>query len=264
VADQGDDPQACGQAQDRGEDGYPHRDNGAKSKEQDEHGSRQADDLGDVGRWLGYLLPKITTGRRAQAGFLEWAVEFDDPLCLLDAELRGAVFQVEGDVADRMFLVELVSTLLAEWTDGMGDRRVLAIGFSDLFYGLLVFGIGELCTGRSPESDRDRAVGLVRELVAKQVAGRLAVGTRQREIVVRLLADAPGHNYYGECDHKSDRKDPHGVAGAKMTQTVEQGRQHDLLMTCGLYSSRHASVSRSGRPRTAYTPAMGRRIPQMG
>ena len=142
-----------------------------------------------------------------------------------------------------MFLVELVSTLLAEWTDGMGDRRVLAIGFCDLFYGFLVFGIGELCTGRSSESDRDRAVGLVRELVAKQVAGRLAVGTRQREIVVRLLADAPGHNYYGKCDHKPDSKDPYGVAGARMTQTVEKGRQHDLLMTCGLYVSPRICIS---------------------
>ena len=85
-------------------------------------------------------------------------------------------------------LVELVGTLLAEWTDGVGDRRVLAIGTCDLFYRLLVSGIGEFCTSRSPESDRDRAVGLLRELVAKQIAGRLAVGTWQREVVVRLLA----------------------------------------------------------------------------
>jgi hypothetical protein len=129
-----------------------------------------------------------------------------------------------------MLLVELDSTLLAEWTDGMGDRRVLALGFCDLFYGLLVLGIGDFCTGRSPENDRDRAVGLVGELVAKQVAGRLAV-----VIVIRLLADAPGHNHYRERDHKPGSKDPHGVAGAKMTKTVEQGRQQDLLMTCGLY-----------------------------
>jgi hypothetical protein len=118
-------------------------------------------------------IPSARDSRRAQAGFLEWAVELDDPLCLLDAELRGAVLQVEGDVADRTLLVELLSTLLAEWTDGVDDRRVLGIGSCDLFYRLLVFGMGELCTGRSPESDRDRAVGLGRELVAKKVAGRL-------------------------------------------------------------------------------------------
>jgi hypothetical protein len=109
-------------------------------------------------------------------------------LCLLEAELRWAVFQVEVDVADRTLLVELVGTLLAEWTDGVGDCRVLATGTCDLFYRLLVSGIGEFCTGRSPESDRDRAVGLLRELVTKKVAGRLAVGTWQREVVVGLLA----------------------------------------------------------------------------
>jgi hypothetical protein len=67
-----------------------------------------------VGRRLGYLLPKIAAGRRAQARFLKWAVEADDPLCLLDAQLRGAVFQVEGDVADLVLLVELATALLAE------------------------------------------------------------------------------------------------------------------------------------------------------
>ena len=177
MADQGDYPQACGKAHDRGEDGYPHRNGGAESKEQDEHGRGQADNLGDVGRWLGYLLPKIAAGRRVEAGFLERTVELDDPLCLLDAELRGAIFQVEGDVADRMLLVELVTTLLVERSDGLRDRRILAIGFGDPFYRLLVFRVRELGAGRSPESDRDRAVGLVGELVAKQIAGRLAVGT---------------------------------------------------------------------------------------
>jgi hypothetical protein len=188
-----------------------------------------------VGRWLGYLLPKIAAGRRVEAGFLERTVELDDPLCLLDAELRGAIFQVEGDVADRMLLVELVTTLLVERSDGLRDRRILAIGFGDPFYRLLVFRVRELGAGRSPESDRDGAVGLVRELVAKQVAGRLAVGTRQREVVVRLLADAPGHTHDRESDRQPDNEDPHRVTGAKVTQTVEQWRQYGLLLTFGLY-----------------------------
>ena len=177
MADQGDDPQACGKAQDRGEDGHPHRNGGAESKEQDEHSRGQADDLGDVSRWLGYLLPKIASSRRVKAGFLERTVELDDTLCLLDAELRGAVLQVEGEVADRMLLVELVTALLVKWADGLLEYRVLARGFGDPLYRLLVFGVGELGAGWCPESDRDRAVGLVGELVAKQIAGRLAVGT---------------------------------------------------------------------------------------
>src|SRR5215212_3152916 len=94
---------------------------------------------------------------------------------------------VERDVADRMLLVELVTALLAERSDCLGNRRVLAIGFGYPFYGLLVFGIREPGAGRGPESYWDRAVGLVGELVAKQVAGSLAVGTGQREVVVRLL-----------------------------------------------------------------------------
>jgi hypothetical protein len=76
---------------------------------------------------------------------------------------------------------------------------------------------------------------LAGELVGKQVAGRLAVSTGQREVVVRLLADAPGHTHDRECDHQPDYKDPHGVTGAKVTQTVEQWRQHGLLMCCGLH-----------------------------
>ena len=76
-----------------------------------------------------------------------------------------------------MLLVELVTTLLVERSDGLRDRRILAIGFGDPFYRLLVFDVGELGAGWCPESDRDRAVGLVGELVAKQIAGRLAVGT---------------------------------------------------------------------------------------
>jgi hypothetical protein len=93
-----------------------------------------------VCRWLGYLLPKIAAGRRVKAGFLERAVELDDPLRLLDAELRGAIFQVEGDVADRMLLVELVTALLVERADGLRDGRVLAGGSRDPLYRLLVFG----------------------------------------------------------------------------------------------------------------------------
>lgn len=62
-------------------------------------------------------------------------------MCFLDAELRGAVFQVEGNIADRMLLVELITALLAERTDGMRDRRVFAISSCDLFYRLLVSGI---------------------------------------------------------------------------------------------------------------------------
>jgi hypothetical protein len=188
-----------------------------------------------VCRWLGYLLPKIASSRRVKAGFLEQAVELDDPLCLLRAELRGAILQVEGDVADRMLLVELVTALLVERADGPRDRRVLAIGFGDPFYRLLVFSVGELGAGRCPESDRDRAVGLLGELVAKQIAGRLAVDTGQREVVVRLLADAPGNTHDRQCDHQPDYGDRHRVTGAKVTQTVEQWRQHDLLLTCGLY-----------------------------
>jgi hypothetical protein len=59
-----------------------------------------------------------------------------------------------------MLLVELVTALLVERADGLRDRRVLAIGFGDPFYRLLVFGVGEPGAGRGPESDRDRAVGL--------------------------------------------------------------------------------------------------------
>ena len=70
---------------------------------------------------------------------LERAVEADDPLCLLDAELRGAVFQVEGIVADRMLLVELLTALLAERADGVRDRRGLAICLGDPFDRFLVF-----------------------------------------------------------------------------------------------------------------------------
>jgi hypothetical protein len=134
-----------------------------------------------------------------------------------------------------MLFVELVSTLLVERADGLRDRRVLAIGSCDPFYRLLVSSVGELGAGRCAECDRDRAVGLVGELVAKQVAGRLAVGTGQREVVVRLLTDAPGHTHDRECDHQPDSENPHGVAGAKLTQTVEQWRQYGLLLTCGLY-----------------------------
>jgi len=76
-----------------------------------------------------------------------------------------------------MLLAELVTALLVKWADGLREYRVLAIGFGDPFYRLLVFGIGELGAGWCLESDRDRAVGLVGELVAKQIAGRLAVGT---------------------------------------------------------------------------------------
>jgi hypothetical protein len=80
---------------------------------------------------------------------------------------------------------------------------------------------------------RDRAVGPLRELDTKKVAGRLAVGTWQREVVVGLLADDPGHTHDRECDHQPECKDPHGVTGAKVPQTVEQRRQHAVLMTRG-------------------------------
>lgn len=140
-------------------------------------------------------MPKVAAGGRAQAGFLELVVEVDGPLGILEGELRWAVLEVEGDVADLMLLVELASALLAERADGLRDRRVPGIGLGDSLDRLLVPGIGELGAGRGPESDRDRGVGLVRELVAQQVAGHLAVGPRHREVVVSLLADAPGHTH---------------------------------------------------------------------
>ncbi len=230
VAEEGDDAEAHGKAKDRGEDGDTHRDGRAEREQQDEHGRREPDHLGDVGRWLGYLLAEVAARGRVQPGFVERLVEAYYPLGLFDAQLRGAVLEVEGDVADRMLLVELATTLPVERADGLGDRRVLGVGFGDPLDRLLVLASGEFGSFRGPESDRDRAVGLVGELAAEQVACGLAVGAGQLDVVVGLLADAPGHTHDYERDHHPDRKDPHGVTGAEMTQTVEQRRQYTLLM----------------------------------
>jgi len=98
--------------------------------------------------------------------FLERAIDVDDPPSPFDAELPGAVFEVEGDVDDRMRLVELAIALLAERADGLCDRRVFSLGFGDSLDRLHVLGIRKLGSSRCPEGDRDRAIGLVREFVA--------------------------------------------------------------------------------------------------
>src|ERR687889_680730 len=150
----------------------------------------------------------------------------------------------------------------AERTRGLRDRRVLRIGFDDPLDGLFVFEIREFVAFGGPQGDRDRAVGLVGELVAEQVARGLAVGSRQREVVVRILADGFGHEHDRDGDHHPDREDHDGVTGAKVTKTIEQWRQRVLPVTWRLIVALPI-VSSTGSSTVSIHRGQRQRITQM-
>jgi hypothetical protein len=58
-----------------------------------------------VGRRLGDLLAKIASGGSAQASLLQRTVEVDYAVGLFGIELRGAVFEIERDIAEVFFLL---------------------------------------------------------------------------------------------------------------------------------------------------------------
>ena len=112
----------------------------------------------------------------------------------------------------------------------MDDRRVLA-RLCDLFYRLLIW-YGRFAPAGAEQSGPSRWPG--RGTCRQE--GRWPPGCRYQ--VARDRRSSPGRRSWPQllsrCDHQPDSKRTRG-GGRKNAQTIEQGRQHDLLMTCGLY-----------------------------
>lgn len=105
VAQEGDRPHANGKARDRGENREPHRHNSPEREEQDHDRSEEPGDLGEVGGWLGDLLSKVAASRRVKPCLKERLIYAYDPLRPIDVQLRGAVLEVQRDVADGLVFV---------------------------------------------------------------------------------------------------------------------------------------------------------------
>jgi hypothetical protein len=222
VAEQSDDAHPGDQPQDRGNDRKPHRNGSAEGEQEDLYRGRQPDDLGEVSRRLGDLLAQVTARSRAQASLLKRPADVDDSMRLVEANLRRTILEVEGDVAYRLPLVELVTALLANRTRGLSNRRILGVGFGDPLDRLPVARIGELGAGWSPEHDRHQTVGLFRKPVAEQVAGLMTTGTRQCEVVACLLASIAGHTRDQDDYRQPNQKDGYRMASTEATQEIER------------------------------------------
>jgi hypothetical protein len=224
LAEQCDEREADHEADDRGDDGQAHGDDRPEREQEDEHGHRQADGLARVRLGLGHLLAEVAADADRQARVADRVGLGDDALRVVRAEVARARAQVQRDVADPLVLREVRGPGLRERARRRPDVRILPEGRDGVVDRLLVLRVGQLRAGGRGHHDRVRAVRLLREARGEEVARLLAVGARQREVVVDVRPDAArGDGQGGEHGQPHREHDP-AASDTDVPEAVEDRR----------------------------------------
>ena len=223
LAEDADDAQAGDERDDRREDRHPHGHEGPEGEEEDDDRGREPDDLGQVGRGLGQLLPDVGADRDLHAVRLARVGDVEDVLRGLLVHLARALLQRERDVADGLVLRQLGRAVGVEGADRAVDRvLVVLVVVVDLLDRVLVGGLVELVAVWRDEDDRDGAVGLLGELLVEQVGGLLTVGAREGEVVAGVLPERHRDSRKRDEGDEPDGDDDELVADTEVAEVVKR------------------------------------------
>jgi len=208
---------------DRGGYRDAHRDRGAEREQQHDDRGAQADDLAQLGRGLGDLLAEVATEGDLQPGVRKPVVVARELLRLVGRELARAGIEVQRDEADPPVLGEVVRAPAAQRVDRLAHRRVAAERGGRARDRRRVARLAELVPLGRGDHHGVGPVRLRREALVQQVGGVLAVGSRQRQVVVGLRperrgpGDQAGEDRQPDAEHQeaaADAEAPEGVQGA--------------------------------------------------
>ena len=224
VAEQLDDRQRAGQAEDGGEDGQRHRRHRPEGEEQDDHGRGQPDGLAALGAGLRELLAHVAPDRHLHPGLARRVARVEHRLRLVLGQLGRADVQEDRDVADLLVLAQERGALGAERADRADDVRGLLQGGDRVVDGLRVLAVRQL-SALDLQDHRVAPVGLLREALLEQVLRVRGAAARQRDVVRGVVARRARDAGEGHRRHHPQRDRDPVVPGAQATQVVEGPRQ---------------------------------------